>query len=90
VFTKKRFQWVNGATVYRMANVQKMIAAEGYQDEDQFSALANKWGWHLAFFHALDARTDNPPKWSPEFFRHVGRGVSSLRRQDICAGESFT
>ena len=79
-FTKQIYQFNNGATIYRMANIRKMLKNSTYKSELQFGELARGFGYHFGFYCRQNSR--RIPVRSNGVFMHIG--ARSSIHSDIC------
>jgi hypothetical protein len=85
-FTTRAYMYVNGAAVYRTENIHKMLELEGYQSEEQFSALVGKLHWKFVFPKVMPGK--KTPFVTPAYFTHLGEGHSTTKN-DVCRAETF-
>jgi hypothetical protein len=85
-FQTRTYMYVNGAAMYRTKNIHKMLELEGYDTEEQFSALVKKLHWKFVF--PDENRRRRGPFSTPAYFTHIGEG-SSTANQTRCQIETF-
>jgi hypothetical protein len=85
-FQTRESLYVNGAAMYRTENIQKMLELEGYDAEEQFSALVKKLHWKFVFPDENCRRRG--PFSTPAYFTYIGEG-SSTGNQTRCQIETF-
>jgi hypothetical protein len=80
---------INGAAVYRMENLRKMLKEEEYSAQFQFSRNAQNLSYTLVF-PRKPGEEHAPERGSPVYCIHVGSDrASSTHRAGLCQGESY-
>jgi hypothetical protein len=87
-FIERPYMYINGASVYRMANIREMLVEGDYTDEGQFANVAKQLNYTPIFF--TQEREESPPEQSPAFFIHNSEYHRSTHRDNVCMGESWT